>query len=200
MRRSWMILFAALTLSACVETGPRITDLAVPAPGIRAPIGGAEAVGIKLSVTDLRAEKAKVGVLQSALDAKVTRDLLVRQPVDQVIAKGIEAEFKARGFRMAEGPAFLLVDIQKVDCSATWYLGRTAIWGEAVLTAQVLNADGKVLYSNVYKRRDSTTNNVAIGHYDEGKDQLEAVLVLTIRSMAEDDNLIQALVTANRKT
>lgn len=198
MKRCWLVLLVALSLSACMGR-PHVTDLAVPPPGIRASVGGAEAVGVKVSVSDLRAEKAKVGVLQSATDPNTKLDLLVRQPVDEVVAKGIQAEFKARGFRAGDGPAFLLVDIQKIDCSATWYLGRTAVWGEAVLAAQVLNADGRILYANVYKRRDDTTNNVIIGHYDEGKEQLEAVLAQTIRAMAEDDNLIQALVTANRR-
>lgn len=197
MKLSWLILAAALTVTGCVRT--HMTDLAVPPPGARAKQGGAETVGLKVSVADKRVDRTNIGFGSSYASRDTKFMVIPNQPIDGHIAAAIQAEFSARGYRLGEGPAFLLVDIEQADSSAIWYLARTAVTGDARLKATVLSSKGDILYSKAYQAKEDATNTVFIGNYDEGKEQLEKMLAKAIRDMAEDDRLIQALFAANRR-
>ncbi|CAA7619422.1 exported hypothetical protein [Magnetospirillum sp. LM-5] len=197
MKFSWLILAAALAVTGCVRT--HMTDLALPPPGARTKQGGAENVGLKVSVADKRIDRTNIGYGSSYASPETKFMVIPNQPIDGRIAATIEAEFLARGYRLDEGPAFLLVDIERADSRAIWYLARTAVTGDAKLKATVLSAKGDILYSKAYQAKEDATNSVFIGNYDEGKEQLEKILAKTIRDMADDDRLIQALFAANRR-
>lgn len=197
VRRRCAILALIAGLGGCTFT--HTTDLFIPPPDARPRIGGAETMGVKVSVSDLRRDKTQIGTGRNEPPSGANVKVVSRQPVDAVIGRAIEAEFAARGFNLGGGPAFLLVDVKAVNSEAVWAMFHTAVMGEVVLAAQVLNPDGRILYTNQYRQREHHGNAVLIGHEEEGKVQLEIVLAAAIRSLAEDDGLIEALVDANRR-
>lgn len=194
MKRSWLALALLLSLSACIRT--HTTDLAVPAPGARTQVAGASGIGVKVSVSDERLDKGNIGTLKAVTDPKSRWVVVPRQSIEDVISRGVEEEFKARGFRIADGPAFLLVDIRKADSSALWSLFRTNVTGEVELSARVIDSDGKIAYANAYELSERAVNKVFIGNHDESKVVLEKVLAATIATMADDGRLIRALIEA----
>lgn len=197
MKRFGSLLLAGLMLTGCVRT--HTTDLAMPPPEVRLQVAGAQNIGVKVSVSDARWDKTNIGFGYSAADRRNKTPVVSNQPVELVVAQGIEAELKARGFQVAEGPAFLLVDVTVLESGATWHLFRTDVEGRTGISAQVLDMGGRKLYARPYHRSENTSNQVAMGNWDEGKVQLEKVLAATVRDMFEDDSLIQALIDANRR-
>lgn len=196
MKYSWLILAAILTVTGCVRT--HTTDLSMAPPGVRMHQGGAGAVGLKVSVSDKRVDRTNIGTAYSGADRSTKFVVVPSQAIDARIAAAIESEFAARGYRLGDGPAFLLVDIEQADSNAIWHLMRTAVMGDARLAASVVTSDGRTLHSKAYQAREEATNSVLIGNYDEGKEQLEKVLAKMIHDMADDDQLVQALFTASR--
>lgn len=191
------VVFLGLTLTACVRT--HTTDLAVPPPEVRLQVAGAQNVGVKVSVSDKRRDKSNVGAVWSSTgDGGNSFVVVPRQPVDQVVASGIDAELKARGFRVAEGQAYLLVDVRTTDSMTKWYLFRSDVEGSVELAVQVLNSSGNPVYSQSYRQNGKSSIKVFVNQEDEGKAKLEEVLGTVIRSMLEDDAVIQALAQANR--
>lgn len=197
MRRSSVLVMLILALGGCVRT--LNTDFAVPAPGLRTGVGGAEAVGFKVSVNDIRSDKTNIGTSRNVPDSGDVFVLKPRQPVEEAVSLGIQAEFQARGFRHGNGPAFLLVDIATMDSTAIQSLFRANLTGNVALSAQVVSEEGRVLYTNLYRRSDTAIEKLFFNTHDEGADHLAAVLGSTIRTMAEDDGLILALIAANRQ-
>lgn len=197
MKSLCLALAAVMLLGGCVYT--HTTNLSLPPPGARVAQAGADGIALKVSVSDARADRTNIGTLHSAVDRSYKYVVVPNQPVERAVAMAIEAEFAARGYRLANGPAFLLVDIQKADSRAVWDLFRTDVSGDSALVAKVINADGVVLYSHTYSAGEQASNKVFIGNYDEGKVQLEKVMASAIRDLADDSALVQALMQANRR-
>lgn len=195
MKRCWLALVAVLALGACVQTWN--TNLALAPPGQRLKVSGADRVGVKVSVADGRLDKTHIGTGTGAGNSGATWLLVSRQPIEEVTAKGVEAEMVARGFRLGDGPAFLLVDIQHADClgETGGAMGPVALSAEVVLAAQVLDASGRVLHANTYRASDQRRGNMFKG-FAGAPVVLQEVIARAIRDMGDDDRLQQALYEA----
>lgn len=197
MRRIVLVVAMVAGLGGCLRTYE--LDMEVPAPGPRTALGGAPAPAFKLSVVDARADKTRIGGGETIPATNDTIVIRSAQPTEKVVAQGIEAEFSARGLRVGDGTANLLVDIVLLDSHAVWGLFRTDVSAQVWLAARVIDHDGRILHSRRYERSDKGTVMALIGNSGQGKERLEQVLATTIQDMAEDGALVAALVKANRQ-
>lgn len=195
MRSLCLAVALALLLGGCVQNAT--TNLVLTAPGQRMKTAGSDTVGVKVSVSDTRIDRTSIGSARTA-DGSRTWILMPKQPVEEVVAKGVEAEFVARGFK-TDGSAFLLVDIRQAECQGVMIpMGRPIHSAKVVLAAQVVDADGRTLYSQTYRGGDERAGNM-FNSYDAARVVLQNVLVEVIREMGDDGRLAQALFEAKRR-
>lgn len=195
MKSIWLAAAFVLLLGGCVQNYS--TSLVLTPPPPRMKVAGAETVGLKVSVADNRVDKTNIGKAHTS-DGSSTWVLVPTQPVEEVVAKGVEAELKARGFSPGDGPAFLLVDIRQADCQAIMvYMGLPKFSADVLVAAQVVDAEGRQLYSNTYQGSREKGGNM-FNSFGSARVHLQEVLAGVIRDMGEDGRLIQALFEASR--
>lgn len=198
MKLSWLALTLALALALVLGgcTVSRDTSLVLAEPDLRLKRGGAENVGIKVSVSDVRADKTSIGTVQNT-PSQIKYNLVATQPIELAVEKGVIAEFRSRGFRMADGPPFLLVDVEKADSLMNG--GAWDVRAHCSLAGKVVDADGRTLYSKTYAQSDRGKTDDDWAGFDSGPVKLQKVLAIAIRDMGDDDRLAQALFEANRR-
>ncbi|MBI5162941.1 MAG: hypothetical protein HY985_03465 [Magnetospirillum sp.] len=198
MRRNVLArLGTALLLVAAVggcDGARHTTSFSIPPPDARTKLAGAGGIGVKVSVSDLRTDTSRLAGILDAFTQRVVIKVVTTQAVDAEVAKSIEMELASRGIRPAEGPAFLLVDIATAEGTASASFTGMYVWGDVVLSAKVLSGDGRILYSQDYRRNQKGFVPGMFPTKDEGKAQMEIVMAATIREMIDDGKLVEALI------
>ncbi len=193
MVRGLLGLLLVVALVGCVR--PHQTDLVLAGAEGRVRQAGADNIGIKVSVSDVRPDKTSIGMGSTPSDQF---PIVPRQPVEGVVAKAVEAEFAARGYKLAEGPPYLLVDVVKCETRMFGQILRKDMNVEGQLAAKLLGGDGRTLYHNTFAFADSRPGD-PFKTWDEGVEMLASAVSAAIRRMAEDDRLIQAMFEAGRR-
>lgn len=191
MRQLLLTLAATLLLGGC--TINREASLVLAEPGLRVTRAGAEAVGVKISVGDARTDKTSIGTFRR--DA-IKLNFVAAQPVEAVVAKGVEAELRARGFGLGEGPPYLLVDVERTDSMMNG--GPWDVSASCAMTAKVLDGEGRPFYSKTYAQRERGEADDNWAGMESGPVKLAKLLGQAIREMGEDDQLIAALFAVAR--
>lgn len=188
----FLIVAAVVVLQAC--TIQHVTDISMPPPGVRVGLVGAEAVALNVSVVDRRTDKTSIGTAQNKPSSGSSVIVQLRQPLDAGVRDAVEAEFSARGYRMGDGPVFLLVDIADARADVIYMLFRTRIEGNVSLRATVVDRAGHQRFERTFQRLIRVENSVIIGSWDEGVVELQKTMGDLIRDMAEEPALTQALL------
>lgn len=158
MRRCWLVLAAVLFLGSCaLAQTVRELPFAIPAPEARAKMPGAESVAVKVSVSDQRVDKTRIGTTTANMfGSRGARSIVTsKEPVPDVLDRAVRAELEARGYALAEGPAFLLFDILSLDYNSN-SVDRVAEYViEMEFDVKVMDAAGNRLHGDVFTRRES---------------------------------------------
>lgn len=162
-----MLLVTALLVGggALADTVREI-PFKLPPSEAKAKIPGADSVGVKLSVSDQRVDKTRIG----ASYAKVTtmfggseaRAVIVpKEPLIEVLEQGARAEVGGRGYLLGNGPAYLLIDVQELNYGASSVDRNVEYTFDAGFEVKILDAAGSSLYSEIFKKRETPTWRMA---------------------------------------
>lgn len=191
MKPTIAVFLTTLLLGGCTLNYD--ANLALSEPGLRVKRAGSELVGIKVSVGDARVDKTNIGTAWNAA-SKLKYVMVPAQSPQSVVAKGIEAEFQARGYRFGDGPPFLLVDVERADSLMNG--GGWDVRASCTLAAKVLDADGRTLYAHTFKREEQGATDDPWSMHNAGAVKLAKMIGQAIREMGEDEGLLAALFAA----
>ncbi len=195
MRKGWVLVVMAFALCGCVHT--RTMDFAVPAPELRTTAAWGNSVGVGVSVSDKRIDRTTLG--KALVNNGATYIVQPRQGLEEALTQGIKTELQTRGVRLADGPAFLLVDISKADSITRISAFNIDVAANAEMAVQVLGADGRNYFQQTYRRYEAGKGEIwTMDTVEQGTFRLEKIMAELIREMIEDDRLAQALVAASR--
>ena len=194
MRLFWIAPVLTLLLCGCSMT--RTMDFAVPAPDPRPVSALNKVISLNVSVSDKRIDRTSIGIT----DGGSKHFTVIPNPnLDKSVELGVKNEVKARGITLADGPAFLLVDILKADSQTRIVPFNVDVAVQASLSAQVMDANGRQYYQRTYERNEAGKGEAwTMDTVEQGGFRMEKVLAELIREMFEDDQLVQALATASR--
>ncbi|CAA7619424.1 hypothetical protein MTBLM5_30135 [Magnetospirillum sp. LM-5] len=199
MRAILLSILITLAVSGCVRT--RTVEFTPPGPESRNGASWAQMVGVNISVIDKRTDKTNIGRAQAA-NSDLHRFVVqsTNNPQD-AIKQRVEAELRARGVNRLDGPAYLLVDILKLDSATDISNFRVGVVAEAALSAMVMGADGATRHQKIYQRKETGQGEYwTLDTVEQGAYRLQKVVAGLIQEMIDDDRLIQALIAANRGT
>lgn len=196
MRKACIVAIMTMALNGCLMTHRMDFDL--PVPDVRAAATWGQTVGVGVSVSDRRVDRTKVGMTYTPGNGREYA-LIPNNGVEEPVRKGIIAELNARRIRLADGPAFLLVDIVKADSISVLNGMRTNAEASAELAVQVVGADGRQYYQHKYQRSESGRAEFwTFDYLEQGAFRLEALLGGLVREMLDDPKMNQAIVAAGK--
>jgi len=198
MRKIIVSILVALSLNACAMVKDEV-DLAYKTQGTPAVIGGAEAVKVKVTVSDGRASNQdRIGVKKNGYGMEMAA-IVSKQDIPSVVAQGLESELKARGFSLGTGSVFLLADVNKFynDFKTGMFSGQAV--GEVMLNVQIMNASGRQFYGRSYIG-EHTVPGIMMASGTNAKEAVEGALGNALSKMMDDQYLIQALIEAGRSS
>ena len=196
MKRLLICTLLILSLGACALTVDEV-DVNYNTAGGAAVLGGASNVQINVSASDARASnRDRISVKKNGYGMEMAA-IVARQDIPTAVSKAIETELSARGFQLGKGPVFVLVDINKFysDFKMGFFEGEAV--AEVMLTTQVRNADGKLVYSKTYSA-EGVEEHIQLASGSNAKAAVEKAFAAAIAQMVGDDFFIQSLVEAQR--
>ncbi|OJX78819.1 MAG: hypothetical protein BGO92_16870 [Magnetospirillum sp. 64-120] len=196
MLRIVAALLCAASLSACALTVDEV-DLNYKQMANSAAIGGANQVQVKVQASDARtSNRDRISVKKNGYGMEMAA-IVAKQDIPSLIGKAIESELSARGFKIAPGNVFVLVDVNKFynDFKTGFMTGDAQ--GEVTISAQVLNAAGKTFYAKVYTGEHKAAD-IMIFNGSNAKEAVEGALANATAKMLSDQYFIQALIEAGR--
>ncbi|MBX9635395.1 MAG: YajG family lipoprotein [Magnetospirillum sp.] len=196
MKRILASILMALSLSACALTVDEV-DLGYKSQSQPVAVGGADGVVVQVTASDARASnRDRIGVKKNGYGMEMA-EIVSKQSVPTLVAQALEQELKARGFRVAKGNVFVLVDVNKFynDFKLGMFVGRAV--AEVMLNVQVVNAGGKLLYSRSYPG-EHTVPDVMMMTGANAKEAVEGALGNVLVRIMDDQYFIQALIEAAR--
>ncbi len=196
MLRMVAAMLCAASLSACALTVDEV-DLNYKKMANAAVIGGANQVQVKVQASDARASnRDRISVKKNGYGIEMAA-IVAKQDIPTLIGKAIETELSARGFNIAPGNVFVLLDVNKFynDFKNGFMTGDAV--GEVTLSAQVLNAAGKSFYAKVYTGEYKVAD-IMIANGSNAKEAVEGALSNATTKMMSDQYFIQALIEAGR--
>lgn len=196
MKKIIASVLLALSLSACALTVDEV-DLGYKSQGAAVPIGGADGVMVQVTASDARASnRDRISVKKNGYGMEMAQ-IVAKQDIPTLVAQAIEQELKARGFRVAKGNVFVLVDVNKFynDFKTGMFVGQAV--AEVMLNIQVMNAGGKLLYSKSYPG-EYTVADVMMMTGPNAKEAVEGALGNVLTRMMGDQYFIQSLIEAGR--
>lgn len=196
MKRFVVSLLLSLSLSACALTVDEV-DIAYRSQKAAAAIGGADGIQVSVSVSDARkTNQDRIGVKKNGYGMEMA-DIVARQNIPSVVSQAIESELSTRGFRLGKGQVFVLVDVNRfISDFKNGFMKAQAV-AEVMLTAQVRNADGKLVYTKVYSG-EGIEENIMIFSGKNAKAAIEKAFTAAVGEMAADSYFLQSLTEAQR--
>ncbi|MEW5728601.1 MAG: YajG family lipoprotein [Pseudomonadota bacterium] len=196
MKRILIAVAAMLSLNACALTVDEV-DLAYKQQPNVVTIGGADAVKVQVTANEARASnRDRISVKKNGYGMEMAA-IVPKQRVPDHVAEAINTELKARGFSLAQGGVFVLVDVNKFwsDFKLGFFVSQAI--GEVMLNTQVINAGGKVFYSRTYVA-EYVVPDVMIFGGENAKQAVDGALAKAVADMMADQYFIQALIDAQR--
>jgi uncharacterized lipoprotein YajG len=193
-----LIVAAVVVLQAC--TVQHVTDLSMPPPGVRVGLVGADAVAIKVSVEDRRADKTSIGTCRKQPSSGMAVTVSLSRSLDMVVRDAVEAEVTARGYRLGTGSIYFLVDITDARADVTYLPFRNRVEGKVSLVATVMRADGRKNFERTFLRTiNLNVESFAImNSFDDGAVEVAKAMGDVIREMLDDPNVNQAIAAAGK--
>ncbi|HEY0838162.1 MAG TPA: YajG family lipoprotein [Azospirillum sp.] len=186
----------ALALSGCALTEDAV-DLAYTPAVAAAPVPGAEAVSVKVTALDGRPNnRDRISVKKNGYGMEMAA-IRAKQDVPTLVRQSIERELTDRGFKLGEGPAFVLVDVNRFYADF-----KTGFWSadsvaEAHLNVQVRGTDGRMLYGKGIAG-EGKIGEVMIMGGENARDAMQKALSDAVRRVVTDEFFLQALREAQR--
>jgi len=139
--------FIFALLSGCALTKAHISLSYVPQTNV-AKIDGADAVTVRLDVTDVRTIKDKVSVKKNGYGMEMAA-IIAKEDVAITVKTAIEAELANRGFRLGEGGISIISELSRFYNDFKIGFASGSAVAEVIMNVQVKRADGSVGFSKL---------------------------------------------------
>ena len=139
--------FAASLLSGCALTKDYVSLSYVPQPN-EAKIDGADAVTLRVVVSDVRRIKDKVSVKKNGYGMEMAA-IIAKEDVADTLKKAIEVELANRGFRLNAGGVTVATELSKFysDFKMGFFSGSAV--AEVTMNVQIKKPDGSIVISKL---------------------------------------------------
>ena len=193
---SWLIIFFFLLLiHGCALTTDHITIIYEPQGGV-AKLAGAENVTVSVDIFDIRSDKTRVSSKKNAYGMEMAA-IIAENNVPQTLSNAIQTELVNRGFVIGNGPARLLVDLQKYyNDFKTGFWSGTAV-AELLMSVQVKDPDANIVFAKLVTG-DGSLPGIQLASGENAKVALESALSDGIAKLFNDKSYIDALFRAAR--
>jgi uncharacterized lipoprotein YajG len=188
------VAFAALGMNACALTTEKIS--LGYAPSSRATqVAGAANAGVAVSVTDSRDVRDRVSSKKNGYGME-TAAIVANEDVAATVARAVELELRARGFRVGKGSVAVAVEVNKFynDFKTGFWAGSAE--AELVMNAQV-KSNGSIVFTKLVSGRGSVPS-LQIMNGTNAKTALDGALKDAIQRLVDDPAFLNAVVTAGR--
>ena len=152
-------------------------------------IEGADSVRVDVSVSDQRTNKENVG--KKGDEYSFLAPIIAQNDLAETIAGSIKMELANRGFTLAGGGAFVLVDLVKFYNS---FDGQQV--SEVIMNVQVMNRERSILFSKAVTGETKRSYSMRSG--SNAKIGLEEVLQEAIKKLVNNSMFINALFKAEK--
>ena len=143
----------------------------------------ADGVSVKVEISDVRTIRDKVSSKKNSYGMEMA-PIIAQNDVGDLLKKAIEAEFKNRGFELADGSVQVFAELNKYynDFKTGFWSGKAV--AEVVMNVQVKKPDKSILYSKLITGENSLTVQLASGK--NAKLALDAALKDAISKLFAD--------------
>jgi len=187
--------FAVTFFSGCALTKDYVSLSYVPQANV-AKIDGADAVTVKVDVTDIRSIKDKVSAKKNGYGAEMGA-IIAKEDVADTLKKAIEAELANRGFRLSGGGVAVATELSKFysDFKIGFWSGSAV--AEVTMNVQVKKADGSIGFSRLVTG-EGVKENLQLASGSNAKVALDAALKDAVGKLFGDTAFVDALLKAGR--
>jgi uncharacterized lipoprotein len=183
-------LVLGLLLSGCGVTTDMVVINYTPQQNI-GNIKSAEAVTLRVEVSDLRSNKSELG--RKGDEYEILGHILTENDVAQTLAQAIETELSHRGFKVGQDAVLVLVELGEFY---NWFGpkgSRASLW----LHAQVKKKNGDLVFSKIVNG-EGLNPNVALRSGENAKVALETALRDAVYKLLTDIRFIDSLFRASK--
>ena len=122
----------------------------------------AEGVSVKIEISDVRTIRDKVSSKKNGYGIEMAA-IIAQNDVGDLLKKAIEAEFRNRGFELADGSVQVFVELNKYynDFKTGFWSGKAV--AEVIMNVQVKKADKSILYSKLITGENTLTVQLSSG-------------------------------------
>jgi uncharacterized lipoprotein YajG len=186
------LVFASL-LSGCALTKEYVTLSYQPQTNVEK-IKGADAVKVKVEISDVRMIKDKVSCKKNGYGMEMA-PIIAQNDVAEILKVAIEAELKNRGFNLAEGSMLVFAELTKYynDFKTGFWSGRAV--AEVVMNVQVKKQDHSIIFSRIIAG-ESTISNLQLASGKNAKLALDDALKNGVSKLFNDAAFIDSLFKA----
>lgn len=193
-RWSLILLILAFFANGCALTKDYVVLSYDPQVNV-GKIKGADAVKVRVQVSDVRAVKEKVSCKKNAYGMEMAPIIAQNDPVI-TLKTAIETELKNRGFILAEGSVLVLTELNKYynDFKTGAWSGKAV--GEVVMNVQVKKSDDSIILSKLVEGGCSASVQVASGK--NAKYTLDGALKDAVSKLFGDASFTDSLFRASQ--
>ncbi|MCA1939992.1 MAG: YajG family lipoprotein [Caenispirillum bisanense] len=192
--RALAAMGVAMTLSACALVEDNI-DITYRSATPAVAVAGADAVTVRVTAEDARpSNRDKVSVKKNGYGMEMAA-IRANQDVPTVVRQAVETELESRGFRLGDGPVFVLIEVARFYADY-----KTGFWSadnvaDIQLNVQVRDAGGQMYYGKGISGV-GTVEGVMLMEGGPVKQSIEIGLAVAIANLLKDPFFLQALMDA----
>jgi uncharacterized lipoprotein len=187
--------FAVTFLSGCALTKDYVSLSYVPQANV-VKIDGADAVTVKVDVTDIRSIKDKVSAKKNGYGREMAA-IIAKEDVAEILKKAVEVELVNRGFRLSGGGIAVAAELSRFYSDFKMGVWSGSAVAEVTMNVQVKKADGSIGFSKLVTGIGSK-EHLQLASGANAKDALDAALKDAVGKLFGDTAFVDALLKTAR--
>lgn len=181
--------------NGCALTKAHVSLSYVPQTNV-AKVDGAEAVMVRVDVTDVRNIKDKISVKKNGYGMEMAA-IIAKEDVATTVRTAIEAELANRGFRLGGDGISLVSELSKFYNDFKMGFWSASAVAEVIMNVQIKKADGSVVFSKLVTG-EGRKEGMWVASGSNAKVTLDLALRDAVDKLFSDAVFIDAMLKASK--